>query len=104
MRDLIVLAVVGAGTYALRAAFLLTADARPPALLERFLPYVAPAVLAAIAVPGLLAPRGIVSVGETLPAVVAAAVTWLLWARFKQLPVALIGGLALWWLLEAVTP
>lgn len=102
MRELVVLIVIGAGTYALRAGFLLTHDARPPAVLARHLPHVAPAVLAAIAVPALLAPGGTMSVRETFPALAAAAVTWLLWRRTQRLPVALLGGLGLWWLLGAV--
>jgi len=101
MLELIVLVVVGAGTYAMRAAFLLTADARPPAALSRFLPHVGPAVLAAITVPMLLAPTGTISLTETLPALAAAALTWLLWRRTQKLPVALLGGLGLWWLLVA---
>lgn len=104
MSDLLTLLIIGAGTYAMRAAFLLTAEARVPAALDRFLPYVGPAVLAAIAVPGLLAPRGVVSLEETLPAVIAAAATWLVWNRFEQLPIALLSGLGLWWIIEAVVP
>jgi len=101
MRELIVLLLVGAGTYLMRAAFLLTADARPPKALSRFLPHVGPAVIAAITVPLLVAPRGTVSVEETLPALAAAAATWMLWRRTEKLPTALLGGLGLWWLLIA---
>jgi branched-subunit amino acid transport protein len=98
VRELVVLAVIGAGTYAMRAVFLVTARADPPAALARLLPHVGPAILAAITVPALLAPRGTLSVAETLPALAAAAVTWLLWRRTQRLPVALFGGLGAWWL------
>ncbi|MGR0220068.1 AzlD domain-containing protein [Agromyces sp. ZXT2-6] len=104
MNEFLTLAVVGLGTYALRSAFLVGRDARPPAALDRLLPHIAPAVLAAIAAPSLLAPRGIISAEETLPALVAAAATWLLWARTERMPLALIGGLGLWWAIEAVLP
>jgi branched-subunit amino acid transport protein len=104
MRDLLVLAAIGLGTYAFRAAFLMTAGARQPAALERVLPYVGPAVLAAITVPMLLAPRGALSLTESLPAAVAAAVTWLLWRRTAGLLVPLLGGLATWSVLAALVP
>jgi len=97
VRELLILAAIGLGTYAMRAVFLVTARSEPPAAIARLLPYVGPAVLAAITVPALLAPRGTVSVTETLPALVAAAVTWLLWRRTGSLPVALFGGLGAWW-------
>ena len=35
---------------------------------------------------------------ETVPALLAAAAAWLLWRRTTSLPMALFGGLALWWL------
>jgi branched-subunit amino acid transport protein len=102
MSDLLVLAAIGLGTYVFRAAFLMTAEGRQPAALERVLPYVGPAVLAAITVPMLLAPGGALSLTESIPAVVAAAVTWLLWRRTAGLLVPLLGGLATWSLLAAL--
>lgn len=56
MRKLLVLAAIGLGTYAMRAVFLVTARTEPPAVVARLLPYVGPAVLAAIILPVLLAP------------------------------------------------
>ncbi|MBC3191015.1 AzlD domain-containing protein [Pseudonocardia sp. C8] len=100
MRELLVLVAIGLGTYALRAAFLVTSRAAPPAP-ARLLPHVGPAVLAAITLPALLAPRGVVGGAESLPALVAAALTWLLWRRTARLPVALFGGLGAWWLAVA---
>lgn len=102
MSDLVVLLLVGLGTYLTRALFLVTAKSEAPSALQRFLPYVAPAVLAAIAVPALLAPHGHMSPAETLPGIAAAAVSWVVWRRTQQLPVALLGGFAFWWLLLAV--
>jgi branched-subunit amino acid transport protein len=95
VHELAVLAVVGVGTYALRAAFLVTARPQPPAPLARMLPYVGPAVLAAITLPALLAPRGAVTVGDTVPALLAAAVAALLWWRIRSLPLSLFAGLVL---------
>ncbi len=98
MRELLILLAIGVGTYAMRAAFLVTARPEPPAPVARLLPHVGPAVLAAITLPGLLAPRGEMSAVESLPALLAAATAWLLWKRTTSLPIALFGGLALWWL------
>lgn len=104
MREVLVLAAIGLGTYAFRVAFLMTAEARQPAALARALPYVGPAVLAAITAPMLLAPHGAISLTESLPAVMAAAVTWLLWRRTAALLVPLVGGLGTWSLLVALVP
>ena len=98
MNDLMVLVLIGLGTYAMRAAFLVTARSDPPARVARLLPHVGPAVFAAITLPALLAPRGELSVAETLPSLLAASAAWVLWRRTTSLPVALFGGLTLWWL------
>jgi branched-subunit amino acid transport protein len=98
VRELVVLVVIGVGTYLMRVSFLALAGAGVPKRLARFLPHLGPAVLAAITVPALVAPRGHVAVEETLPALVAALGCWLLWRRTARLPVALFGGLGLWWL------
>lgn len=97
MRELLILAAIGLGTYAMRAAFLVTAQFELPTAIARLLPHVGPAVLAAIMLPALLAPRGTLSLSETVPALVAAGITWLLWRHTRQLPVALFGGLGVWW-------
>jgi branched-subunit amino acid transport protein len=97
--ELLTLAVIGAGTYAMRAVFLVTARHQPPAPVRRLLPYVGPAVLAAIALPAFVAPRGSVSCTGTVSALLAAVVTWTAWRCAKHnLPIALFGGLAVWWL------
>jgi branched-subunit amino acid transport protein len=98
VRELLVLVAAGIGTYAMRALFFAGAASRPPAAVARVLPLVGPAVLAAITVPALLAPRGELSVAETVPALLAAGVAALLWRRTASMPVALFGGLGLWWL------
>jgi branched-subunit amino acid transport protein len=92
---LLVLIVIGLGTYAMRAAFLVTVRAQPPAPLARMLAHVGPAVLAAITLPALLAPRGSVTLVDTVPALVAASVAALLWRCTRSLPLALFAGLAL---------
>jgi branched-subunit amino acid transport protein len=99
--ELLTLAVIGLGTYAMRAVFLATARHHPPALVARLLPHVGPAVLAAITLPAIVAPRGAVSLAATVPALLAAAVAGIVWRwANKNLPVALFGGLAVWWLVS----
>lgn len=98
MRDLLILVVIGLGTYALRAAFLVTACHQPPTRVARLLPHVGPAVLAATTLPALLAPRGQLSLVEAVPALLAAAAAWGLWRRTNSLPIALFSGLIMWWL------
>jgi branched-subunit amino acid transport protein len=98
MSDLLTLVVIGLGTYAMRAVFLVTAHRRPPAPVSRLLPYVGPAVLAAITVPAFVAPHGTIALAETAPALLAGVVAWVAWRRLRRnLPVALFGGLAAWW-------
>ena len=97
MLDLLAIVLGGIVTYVTRVAFLVTKKVRPPRKSLRYLPLVGPAVLGAIAVPGILAPRGDVSLTETIPAVVAAVLSWLLVRWTKQLVIALVGGLVLWW-------
>jgi branched chain amino acid efflux pump len=98
MGELLILVVIAVGTYAMRAAFLVAARRRPPAPVARLLPLIGPAVLAAITLPALIAPRGSVSVAETVPALLGAAIAVVAWRRMRSLPVALFGGLAVWWL------
>ena len=99
MAELLTLAVIGVGTYAMRAAFLVTARHQPPAPVRRLLPYIGPALLAAIALPAFVAPHGSVSFAGTVPALLAAVVAWIAWRCAKHnLPIALFGGLAVWWL------
>lgn len=87
----------GVVTYLTRVLFLVTDKLRPPRRSLRYLPLVGPAVLGAIAVAGILAPRGEVSLVETLPAAAATVLSWLVFRVTKQLVIALIGGLVLWW-------
>lgn len=97
MLDVLAIVLSGLVTYVERVIFLVTKRVRPPLRTLRFLPLVGPAVLGAIAVPGILAPRGEISFTETVPAVVAAVVAWLLWKWTKQLVIALVVGLVVWW-------
>lgn len=100
MREWVAFVVIGLGTYALRAVFLAT-RLEPPARLARGLPYVGPAVLAAIVVPAIIAPAGTASPSATPLALAAAAITCALWHWTRSFPAALGAGMVSWWALTA---
>jgi branched-subunit amino acid transport protein len=102
MFELIAVVLGGIVTFVTRAIFLVSRKLRPPKRVERYLPLVGPAVLGAIAIPGILAPRGEISLVDTVPAVIAAVATWLGWRFTRQIAVGLIVGLGLWWAILAV--
>ncbi len=94
MSSWVVLVAVGLGTYAARVAFMVLPLGEMRPVVRRGLGYVAPAVLAAIALPALVAPGGSVSGPEAARSVTAALAAWLVWRRLHSFPFALIGGLA----------
>lgn len=97
MLELLAIVLGGVVTFVSRAIFLVSRRLRPPKRVEKYLPLVGPAVLAAIAVPGILAPRDEISLGDSVPAVLAAVVTWLVWRWTKQIALGLLAGLLVWW-------
>src|ERR1700712_4409782 len=97
MFDLLAIVLGGVATYVTRVLFLVTKKVRPPKRSLRYLPLVGPAVLGAIAVPGILAPRGEVSLVDTIPAIAAAVLAYFLMRWTKQLVIALVVALVLWW-------
>jgi len=97
MLDGLAILLSGVVTYLTRVLFLVTKKVRPPRRALRYLPLVGPAVLGAIAVPGLLAPRGEISVVETAPVLIAAVAATLLWRWKREMAVGLLGGLLVWW-------
>lgn len=100
MLDALAILLGAVTTYLTRALFLVSKKLRPPRAIARYLPLVGPAVLGAIAIPGLIAPGGELSFAATAPSVVAALAAWGAWrlAR-KQMIVGLLVGLAVWWTL-----
>lgn len=102
MLELLAIVLGGIVTFVTRALFLVSRRLRPPKRVERYLPLVGPAVLGAIAIPGILAPRGEISLIDTVPAVIAAVVTWLGWKFTKQIAIGLVVGLGVWWAILAV--
>lgn len=101
MLELLAVVLGGIVTYVTRVLFLISKKLRPPKRVEKYLPLVGPAVLGAIALPGILAPRGEISLVDTIPAVLAAVVTWLVWRWTKQIAFGLLAGLVIWWAIIA---
>lgn len=102
MSDLLIIAAVGLGTYAMRAVFLVRRGRSIRGRDNPMLQLIAPAVLAAITVPALLGPRGTVSIPETAAALAAAAACFVVWRRTRGFPHALLAGLVAWWLALAL--
>jgi len=99
------LAVIGGGiaTYVTRVLFLVSDKLRPPKRVEKYLPLVGPAVLGAIAIPGIvLVGEGGFSLVDAVPAILSAAAAWIVWKWTKQTWIALLVSLALWWALLAL--
>ncbi|CAN5336245.1 hypothetical protein BH11ACT3_BH11ACT3_19040 [soil metagenome] len=97
MGEILAVVLSGVVTYVTRVLFLFSKKVRPPKRVLRFLPLVAPAVLGAITLPGLVAPRGEISLADTVPALIAAVVAAVLFRATKQLVIGLVAGLAIWW-------
>jgi branched-subunit amino acid transport protein len=92
--------LAGAGTYAMRASFLLAADrlARVPPGVERLLRQIPPAALASLVVPALLRPHGDLDLfsPRLVAGLVAAAVAW----RTRNVAATLAVGMGLLVLLD----
>lgn len=98
----ITIVLSAAGTYALRASFLLFARrlATVPPLAQRLLRQIPPAALASLAVPALLRPAGHIDVTQArlYAGIVAAVVAW----RTKSTALTLIVGMAVLLALQAL--
>ncbi len=95
--------LAGVGTYLIRASFVLALrDVEVPDLIVRGLRYVPPAVLAALAIPPVVAPGGELGVvppsPEFLAALVAGVVAW----RTRNLAATIVVGIPVLIGLEAL--
>ena len=101
--DLLIVVVIGAGTYLTRLSFVAVfARSGVPQWLRAPLRYVAPAVLAAIVAPAVIAPDGVVDVSTTNPKFLAGALALLVAIRTKSVAWTIVTGMAALWLLLAV--
>ena len=104
MSNLLIIVIIGMGSYLTRVSFIASLGTRPlsPAL-ERPLKFVAPAVLAALVVPAVVLNEGSpdlspLSNPKFLAAVVAALVTW----RTRSVVATIFSGMGMLWLLQAI--
>jgi len=94
-----VIIIVGIATFAMRFVFIaLFGKVGIPQWLERSLRYVAPSVLAAIAVPAVIAPNGIVTLWSPLvpAAIIGGLAAWMT----KSIGAAILFGMAALWLFQ----
>jgi branched-subunit amino acid transport protein len=103
MRELLVFAVAGAGTYFMRSIFIVRGDRTTlPGLIEQGLKYVGPAVLSSLIAVSIAQGTGIMGIitprPETVGMVVCVAVAW--WR--KNVVLTVVVGLAVVWFLQGV--
>ena len=101
MKIWLIILVVSASTFLLRASFILFADPqRFPHAFRQALTFVPPAVLAAIVAPGLLMPGGMLDLTFANPRWIAGLVALAVASRMRN-PVGPIAvGMAALWLLQ----
>jgi len=94
----LILVVVGLGTYIARLSFIgILGKVGVPSYIERPLRFVAPAVLAAIAIPQLVAPSGSIDAGfgnlRLVAGLIAIGVAW----KTRAIgPTIIVGMVSLW--------
>lgn len=98
MTDLVAVVVVGVGTYATRASFIiLLADRTLPPLLQRAVRNVGPAVLAALVASLLVGEEGITGLAPSVELASLAAASLVAWRR-KNVIAGLAMGMAVLWI------
>jgi branched-subunit amino acid transport protein len=96
---LLIFAGMALVTYFTRYAMIAALGREVPATLHRWLRYVPPAVLAALAAPAALAPRGRLDLGLPAWAVLAGVVVaW----RTRSVLWTIVGGMAAFWVLRVM--
>lgn len=100
---LLIVVVIGLGTYLTRLSFVAAfARGGVPEWLKPPLRYVAPAVLAAIVAPAVIAPRGFVDVSLANPKFFAGVVALAVAIRTKSVAWTILIGMVALWTLQAV--
>lgn len=98
-----VIVLAGIGTYAARAVFIVgVGDRELPAVVERGLLYVGPAVLAALTASLLTSPDGVVAYVENAPEVVASIVGVAAALRFRRFDVSFVAAMTVFFALTAL--
>lgn len=103
MSPWLVIGIIGVGTYLMRLSFVaLFGRQGVPVALEAPLRYVAPAVLAALVAPAVVAPGGVLDLGTGNARVPAMAVAVLVAVRTRSVIWAIVVGMGALWLWAAV--
>lgn len=98
MTDVLAVLVVGLGTYATRASFIiLLADRTLPPLLQRAVRNVGPAVLSALVASLLVGEQGITGLTPSVELTSLAAASLVAW-RWKNVIAGLVVGMAVLWI------
>ena len=97
----LIIGIIGLGTYLIRLSFIgIFGKVGVPGYIERPLRFVAPAVLAAIAIPELVAPAGAVDLSfgnlRLIAGFVAIVVAW----KVRSMGPTIIAGMVSLWLLD----
>jgi len=102
MSDWLVVAAIGVGTYITRLSFVaLFGRSGVPGWLAAPIRYIAPAVLAALVAPEVIAPEGALDVTSANPRFFAGAVAALVAVRTKSVAWTFVAGMGALWLLQA---
>ncbi|MGI9648302.1 MAG: AzlD domain-containing protein [Acidimicrobiia bacterium] len=104
MSNLVIVLVIGAGSYLLRLSFIgLLGTRAMPTWAEQPLKYVAPAVLAALVLPAVLLVDGRAELAPAVnPRFLAALAAGLFAWRLRNVAGVILVGMSLLWILEAV--
>jgi branched-subunit amino acid transport protein len=99
VEELLIFVGMALVTYFTRATMLVALGGQMPPLLQRWLRYVPPAVLAALIGPATLVPGGHLEIGLPVWAVLAGAVVaW----RTRSVLWTIVAGMAAFWLLRVL--
>ena len=97
MEKLLIFVGMALVTYFTRYTMIAALGKDMPSLLERWLRYIPPAVLAALIVPAILAPQGRLAVGLSVwGALAGAIVAW----RTRSVLWTIISGIVVFWILR----
>jgi len=101
MNPWLIILIVGLASYLIRLSFIgILGRVAVPAYVERPLRFVAPAVLAAIAIPELVAPSGAIDFGldnlRLVAGVIAITVAW----KTRSMGPTIVAGMVSLWLLD----
>ncbi|MBA2336165.1 MAG: AzlD domain-containing protein [Acidimicrobiia bacterium] len=102
MSPWLIIVIIGAGTFLFRISFIaLFANRDLPPWLAPPLRYVAPAVMAALVAPGVLAPEGIIDLSTGNPRFFAGLVAAIVAVVTRSVVWTVVAGLGSLWLLQA---